>query len=584
MSILKRIKPEFWDYTDVAAGMHRRMFNFRRIWKRAAFLMAAVALIPLIFITAVNYHVMQRSTESENLLRTARLVSNIRRTIFFFFTERRSALDFIIKENSFESLNKPGVLAKILKDLKISFGGFSDLGIIDPLGIQRAYVGPFKLLGKDYSAQNWYKAVLEKGVYISDVFLGFRQEPHIVIALKRGLPNGLFYILRATIDTKKLDDLLLNVEMAGRGDAFMINWQGILQTTSRYHGSVLKKLPLPVPKYEPKTQVFDVNSPNGVPLITGYRYITDTPFILMVVEHKKELMKPWLKIRTGLIVFLLISITIIIFVILGVATYLVNRIYLSDQRRVMALHEVEYSNKLASIGRLAAGVAHEINNPLAIINEKAGFLKDMVTIKKEFANNPKLIGPVDSIISSVKRCGAITRRLLSFARHMDMSIQTIDLGKTIHDMLGFQHKDAEHRSIEISTEIASDIPAFKSDQGKLQQIFLNLVNNAFAAMSDGGHLDIMAKNVGKDSVSVTIADDGCGIPDEDIKRIFEPFFSTRTGGGGTGLGLSITYGLVQELGGSISVKSEVGKGTSFTIILPLKTEEKENKSHANTVS
>ncbi|MBW2345113.1 MAG: two-component sensor histidine kinase [Deltaproteobacteria bacterium] len=584
MSILERLIPEFWDYSDVAAGPHEHLFNFRRTWARAVFLMAAVALIPLIFLSAVNYHVTQTSIESEKLFRTAQLVSNTRRTIFFFFAERRAALNFIIEENTFDSLNRQVVLAQILKSLKNSFGGFTDLGLIDPLGRQRSYVGPFKLAGKDYSDQEWYKEVLENEIYISDVFLGFRHVPHIVIAVKRSQPNGFFYVLRATLDTKKLDDLLSNLEMAGRGDAFIINREGILQTPSLYHGKILEKLPLPVPKYVPKTQAVEGNDPNGTPLIIGYRYITDTPFILMVVKQKEELMKSWFKTRTELIVFLLISITIILFVILWVATYLVNRIYLADQKRLMTLHEVEYSNKLASIGRLAAGVAHEINNPLAIINEKAGFIKDLVTIKKEFANNPQLIGPVDSIISSVKRCGAITRRLLSFARHMDVSIQTINLKETIEGVLGFLGKAAEYRSITISMEVPGDIPRLETDRGKLQQIFLNLVNNAFAAMSDGGHLDIMAKNEGKDSVSVTIADDGCGISDEDLKRVFEPFFSTKTGGGGTGLGLPITYGLVKELGGSLSVKSEVGKGTSFTTILPLKTDEKENKTHANTVS
>jgi two-component system NtrC family sensor kinase len=124
-------------------------------------------------------------------------------------------------------------------------------------------------------------------------------------------------------------------------------------------------------------------------------------------------------------------------------------------------------------------------------------------------------------------------------------------------------------------EVPDEIPRFKSDRGRLQEIFLNLFNNAFAAMRDGGHLNIMARREGEAFVSVTVADDGCGIPDSDLKHIFEPFFSTKTGSGGTGLGLSITYGLVQEIGGSIRVQSEVEKGTSFIITLPLEMDEKQ---------
>jgi len=545
------------------------------MWKLAAFLTAAVAVIPLILLSALNYHVTQSSIEAERLSRTARLVSNTRRTIFYFFDERRSALDFIVKESSFESLNRLGALEEILKNLKNSFGGFTDLGLIDPLGRQRSYVGPFKLEGKDYSDQNWYREVLKNGVYISDVFLGFRNVPHIVIALKRSHSNGLCYVLRATLDIRKVDDILSDVEVAGRGDAFIINRQGILQTPSLYHGKVLEKLSLPVPNYALKTQVVEGNDPNGVPLFIGYTYISDTPFILMVVKNKKELMKSWYKTRMKLIAFLGISITVILIVVVGMATYLVNKSYMADKKRIMTLHQVEYNNKMASIGRLAAGVAHEVNNPLAVINEKAGLIKDLITLKQQFGGDPKLLSLVDSILSSVKRAGTITKRLLSFSRNMEISIEPVRLKKLIEEVLSFLTKEAEYRSIRVSLNASEDVPPIESDRGKLQEIFLNLVNNSFAAISDGGNLDIEVKKEDKDKVSVTVTDDGCGIPEQDLKRVFEPFFSTKIKKGGTGLGLSLTQNFVREIGGTMNVESEVGKGTAFTIILPLKVEIKE---------
>ncbi len=554
----------------MAAGPHEKQFNFRRMWKLTVFFTAGVALIPLVFLTIVNYHVTQRSIESENLLRTARLVSNTRRSIFFFFAERRAALDFIARQDNFAALNEPGALEQILKNLKHSFGGFTDLGLIDPLGNQRNYTGPFKLLGKNYSEQDWYREVCKREVYISDVFLGFREVPHIVIAVKRKLPNGSFYIIRATLDTKKFDDLLSGLEMGGQGDAFIINREGTLQTPSLYHGKVLEKLSLPVPEYAPKTRVFEEINSNGVPLIIGYRYITETPFILMVVKHKQELMKSWYETKIELLFFLGISIIVILGVVIWMATYLVNKIFLADQTRIATLHHVEYANKMASIGRLAAGVAHEVNNPLAIINEKAGLIKDLFTFKKEHTGDEKLIGLVDAILSSVRRAGAITKRLLSFSRHMDVNIQTMDVGEVIKEVLGFLVKEAEYRSITVSVEAPDAVPQIESDRGKLQEILLNLINNAFSAMEDGGHLEVTVRCTHQDSVSVTVTDDGCGIPEADLKRVYEPFFSTKTKKGGTGLGLSITYGLVQEIGGTISVKSKVGKGTSFTVTLPLK--------------
>jgi two-component system, NtrC family, sensor kinase len=575
-----RLKPKFWDHQDAAAGPFKSLFNFRRIWKQAAFLTAGVALIPLIFMAIIDYNVTQNAIESEILLRTSRLVSNTRRSISFFLDERKFALNFIIHDNTPESLKNPDRLSEILEHLKKSLGGFSDLGVIDESGVQINYVGPYDLIGVDYSSQAWYREVQERSIYISDVFLGLRHVPHFVIAVKHSLPDGSYFVLRASLDMERFKGLLSELELVGRGDAFIINQDGILQMPSRYQATVLEKTPLSVPEYSPKTIVYQTLDRDGKTLIVGYAYITDTPFVLIVTKQKAELMKPWFKTRSQLIGFLAVSISTILVVIIGVSTYLVNNIFLADQRRVMTLHQVEYANKLASIGRLAAGVAHEINNPLAIINEKAGLIKDIFTFRKEYTHDSKLNGLVDSIISSVERCGTITKRLLNFARHIEVSVQKLSVKSVIQDVLGFMGKEAEYKSIDISVDIPDDIPEFESDRGKLQQIFLNLINNAFAAMADGGKLEIRVSKHGNEAISIEVADNGCGISESDIKRVFEPFFTTKSRTGGTGLGLSITYGLVQEIGGKIQVKSTVGKGTRFTIIMPLNYTKKKGEGYA----
>jgi len=582
-SIPKKFRPYFWDQPDTDTGPFKYMFAFRRIWKWAVLLTSGASLLPLIIITAIDYNVTQKSNESEILLRTSRVVSNTKRSISFFLAERKSALEFIVHDNTFEELNDAENLATILKNLKDAFGGFGDIGVIDASGRQQTYFGPYKLHGADYSEQPWFKKVLDTGVYISDVFLGFRHTPHMVIAIKHDLPDGSFYVLRATVDTERFNEQLSGLELSGRGQAFIVNSQGILQTPSRDHGGVLEKISIPVPEYSSKTRVIALDQPKGESKIIGYAYIADTPFILMIVKQKGELMAPWRRTRVKLIGFLAISVIVILVVILGFATYLVNTMHLVDQKRIMTLHRAEYANKLASIGRLAAGVAHEINNPLAIINEKAGLIKDFFTIKKQYGDDPLLIGLVDSIIFSVNRCGTITRRLLSFARHVDVSIAPVDLKDVIHEVLGFLVKEAEYRCIDIRVEVSEDIPEFESDRGKLQQIFLNLVNNAFAALSDGGRLDITARMEKGSKVRVIVEDNGCGISEENLKHIFEPFYSTRTKKGGTGLGLSITYGLVKEIGGWIDVTSVEGTGTEFHVIIPLVSKEKGRNQDEGTI-
>jgi signal transduction histidine kinase len=564
------LRPDFWDHEDVAAGPYKHLFNFRRMWKSAVLLTAVVALAPLVFMTVVDYKVNQQAIESDISYQTARLVSNTRRSVSFFLSERKSALNFIDKDNTYAALSDPLRLTALLDNLKKGFGGFTDLGVIDANGLQHGYVGPYNLAGINYSDQDWFRDLLESGVHISEVFMGFRQQPHLVVAVKHDLPDGTFYVLRASIDTQKFNDLLAEVEVSGQGDIFLVTREGVLQTPSRFFGDALDRLPLVVPTFSEKTQVMETLLASE-PLVIGYAFIQETPFVLMAVKKKAALMKPWNETRQKLIVFLAISITVIVLVVLGVATFLVNQIFAADHKRVMALHQVEYANKMASLGRLSAGVAHEINNPLAIINEKAGLIKDLFTLGRQFAEDSKLLGLVDAILYSVERCGTITRRLLNFARHVDVRPRLLNVGEVVQEVLGFLGKEAEFRSIAVSVEVDPDVPQIESDSGRLQEIFLNLINNALAAMSDGGRLAITGRRSNNGFICVTVADTGCGIPEAAMHRIFEPFFSTKTANGGTGLGLSITYGLIQEIGGHIDVKSEVGKGTEFSVFLPLKT-------------
>jgi len=562
----------------------KHLMNYRRIWRFVVFTTAGVSLIPLIFITLLDYKVTQNAIESESLSQTAKITSNTRRAISFFLEERKSALNFIINANSEETLNDPQRLVNIITNHKKSFGdGFVDLGIINSSGYQSSYIGPYKLKGKNYCGQNWYEKVIDNGSYISDVFLGYRKSPHFVIAVKKTMKDGSFFMIRAAIDIAPFEKILSNIELMGDGDAFLINQKGTLQTTSRYYGKIFNKFPLSVPQFSETSQVYEEKNIDGKELVVGYRFIDDSPFVLMIVKNKHKLIQPWFQIRLKLIAFLIGSITVILTVILWIAGYMVKRIKLSDEKRLMSVRQVEYANKMASIGRLAANVAHEINNPLAIINEKAGLVKDLFVFKDEYAHDKKLIGLVDGIIASVKRAGTITKRLLTFARKFEVAIQKINIGELLEEMLSFFQKEADYKCVSVNLNIHEKTPQIESDVSKLQQIFVNIINNAFAAISDDGYINISAgleKNHQFDIVNpdhennrriyIKFEDNGCGIKKEDLHQIFEPFFSTKTNAGGTGLGLSITYNLVKEIGGELSVESNTEKGTTFKVILPLK--------------
>lgn len=582
MGLIAKIKPAFWQERTNSSGSSHYLLNYRRIWKLSVLLSGIVALVPLIAITLIDYRVTAHSFESEFRLDTERVVSNTQRTIGFFLKERRSALEFIVNDNPPDQLRVGDRLKLILESLQTSFGGgFTDIGIINAAGEQETYVGPYELAHRNYRDQEWFRQVVDSGIYISDVFMGYRNVPHLVIAVKQFTPDNSFQVLRASIGIGPFERLLADLKLGGAGDAFLINHSGVLQTSSRGYGSLLEKMALPVPRYHSETEVIDVRNSASEPLLMGYRFIEDTPLILLVVKKKLALMRSWHSTRLLLILFLAISITLIVVVILGTATFMVHHMHLADEKRLMSLHQVEYNNKMASIGRMAASVAHEINNPLAIINEKTGLIKDLFVLKKQYAADEKLIALVDSVIASVRRAGKITKRLLTFARNLEASIERIVVGEVLDEVISFVEKEAALRNIAITVEVAQATPVIESDRGKLQQIFLNIINNALGAVADGGRLTIGAVPEGVGAVRLRFKDNGCGIPPEELPHIFDPFFSTKTGQGGTGLGLSITYNLVQEIGGTIQATSQVGVGTCFTIILPLRTEKTKEAADAN---
>jgi signal transduction histidine kinase len=212
-------------------------------------------------------------------------------------------------------------------------------------------------------------------------------------------------------------------------------------------------------------------------------------------------------------------------------------------------------------------VAHEINNPLAVINEEAGYMRDLFSVKRVYQKED-LVENIDSILESVERCGEITKQLLGFARHFEVDRQQVKPRELILQVLTFLKKEAEYRNISIHVDVPEATPDITTDLGKLRQVLMNLVNNAFQAMKDGGNVGISVSINDPREVTIVVKDDGCGISDENLSKIFEPFFTTK-GDKGTGLGLSITYGLVRKLGGEMLVDSEVGKGTTFTIVLPI---------------
>ena len=227
------------------------------------------------------------------------------------------------------------------------------------------------------------------------------------------------------------------------------------------------------------------------------------------------------------------------------------------------------TERLASLGTLASGVAHEINNPLAIIGESAGWMKSILE-KEELASIPRrsdLENALGKIENAIERAKIITHQLLGIARKNDSSLSVIDIAHLIFETTQLLERDAENRDIEIIRDVRLSSPEIWSDPYQLRQVFINLMTNAMQSIGSSGTITLRLEDNRKE-VFVKVIDNGTGIAGENLERIFEPFFSTKSPGEGTGLGLYVTRGILEKLGGRIDVESSYGKGASFTVTLP----------------
>jgi two-component system, NtrC family, sensor kinase len=545
--------------------------RYRIVGRNIAILMLTTTLVPLALMTAINYYEYKAALRNEIQAPMKTLVNKAKHSFELFLAGRLSTVNFIASAYTFEELADEKNLNRIFRVLKKEFEGFVDIGLIDSKGTQISYAGPYELQGKDYADQAWFEQVRVNGVYISDVFKGYRKFPHLAIAVQHISTDGREWIVRATINTAKLDDLIASMGLDSESDAFVINRQGVFQTKSKFYGDVLDKCPVTIPTRSFEPTVIERVDPLGRDIFLGYVYFNQNDFIFAFIKHKSDVLKVWYTLRADLLIVFVIGLTVIILAVLKLTSIMMKRMKESDDRRTMALREVEHSHKLSSIGRLAAGVAHEVNNPLAVINEKAGLMQDVIQYNPDFPDRERFLNLVKAIIQSVERCKTITHRLLGFARRMDVEVQLLDVNEVLRETLGFLEKEALYRNVKLDLDLLKNLPQIKSDRGQLQQVFLNILNNAMFAIGDGGTIAISSFERDSEMIGVTIKDTGHGMSEETLKHVFEPFFTTKKSGQGTGLGLSITYGIVKRLGGDIEVQSKPGIGTFFTVYLPKQT-------------
>ncbi len=542
--------------------------------------MILVPLIPFILALGTGYHYFTTSLENSTISSLQRIVEDHRHMIESFLKERKHDLDFILHSYTFEYLSQHEKLDGVFNHLQGGSHAFVDLGVFNEAGVHVAYHGPYSLRGKVYKDEEWFKEVIRHGYYISDIFLGYRQIPHFVIAVTREEADKK-WVVRTTIDTVTFNNIVKGVRIGKTGEAYILNANGILQTEPRSGGKLMDKHPdnIEYPSSNTSIKTFINKDVKGEKYLYTTTWLQNKKWLLVVRQERADAFKA---LTSAVYLIVLISITggsAIVAVAYYVTNLIVGRMEKMDTAKEQLNQQLIGASRLAELGEMSAGFAHEINNPLQIIkNEQSLIEMNLSELKetghlKESESLAELEDSMDQITLQIARCSKITQAILKFGRQDEPKPQNIDLRSFIPEITGMVAQKAVVHGISIEQDIAENTYPVHGDSAQLQQVLVNLFNNAMDAIleqhgTSGGKLLVKAGPKENNTVEILIKDNGVGISPESLNKIFSPFFTTKSVGKGTGLGLSVCYGIINNMHGSMEASSEIGVGTTFTILLP----------------
>jgi len=542
--------------------------------------MIGVPIVLFVIVLGIGYYYFTTSIETSTISSLKRIVEDHRQMIDSFLRERTANLEFVIHSNSFQDLVDPEHLYTVFLNLQKESSAFVDLGVFNEEGTHVAYHGPFKLVGRDYGREPWLKEVLKKGPYISDVFLGYRRVPHFIIAVARE-QDAMKWVLRATIDTHLFNEMVKKVRIGKTGEAYLINAEGFFQSERRSGGGLMDQDPdiSAYPERHEATRAFIDENPHGEKFLYATTWLGHKDWCLVVRQEKSDAFRALRSASYIICLILVVGISSIIAIAHFLTNRIVKRMERMDRDRELLGVQLIRATGLAELGEMAAGFAHEINNPLQIIRSEQALMEAILADMREKGELPvtddagELADSMAQIKLQVDRCAQITQAILKFGRKGEPVSREVDLRTFIPEVTKMISKKASVQGIVLREEISEETPLIQGDPSHIQQVLLNLFNNGMDAVtqkygSSGGELTVGARPGVDGRVEIWVRDNGCGISHENLNKIFSPFFTTKPVGKGTGLGLSVCYGIVDKMGGSMAVESEMGVGTTFTISLP----------------
>ncbi len=533
-----------------------------------------VSFLPMIFVSGAILYQFQESYSEKVMAHLRSVVNKHTQNIDNFLRERRNNIQFLNNSFACGQLSDEFFLQRQLANLQQEYGNiFSDLGVVDYQGKQVAYAGPYKLEHADYSDAEWFKTAMSSPSFISDVFLGLRGFPHFIVTV-RSFHEDRPWVLRATVDFQAFNNLVKNIHFGKTGIAFVMNHRGEFQTDTSLKKENVIQLYRNVeasvkPGEDIQTGTYQ-NPETGRKMIYVARFIKDGEWALIYLQDSDDAFADLRRAHWIAVAVFIAGGLLIIGMAIFVTRRMIGRIAEADQEKELMNQQVIETGRLASLGEMAAGIAHEINNPVAIMVEEAGWVGDLLEEAefRESENLEEFKRALGQIRKQGLRCRDITHKLLSFARGGDGSQQLVRINDMVEEVIGLFSHQAKFKNVVIEPKYGFDLPYIEASQTEIQQVLFNLIGNAIDAMEDTGGKVQIATGYDSHMVTVEVRDNGPGIPRTVLSRIFDPFYTTKPVGKGTGLGLSICYGIVNRMGGKITVSSAIGVGTTFRVLIP----------------
>ncbi len=522
-------------------------------------------------VLALYFHLQYSVTLRDRIHNHLRsLAENQRNTADLFVQERVANLRNAFHPDTLSIPPGEGDMDKVLAELRRASAAFVDVGVFDPDGNLLAYAGPYSFLrGRDYSGEAWFRQLVERDYVVSDVYLGFRGKPHFIVAVRRTVSRAGIdrkWVMRASVDPDRFGEFVGSSAILDGAHAYIVNSKGQSQTASLEGHPEFEVGPLPA--LAPWTSVAEIEA-GGQRYLRAIAWLTVNDWALVVQVPAAQAYAPLRRARVALVAIMVLLLAFIVGVVVRSTRKLVGRLEAADEaQRSLTLHLFNAA-KLASVGEIAAGVAHEINNPLAIIYEEAALVTDLLDPSfGQTMDAAELRERLGAIKEAALRGRDITRKLLAFARQDEPELAPVQLESVVERVLKVKEMDLRTSNIEVRKEFAPVLPEIVASANQLEQVLLNLINNARDAIGSNGRITLRTR-VENGWVELDIGDTGRGMAPEVLGKVFFPFFTTKGVGKGTGLGLSISYGIIKSMGGRIEVQSRVGAGTTFTLFFPL---------------